>query len=66
MSKRLINILLFLLCLALLISSIKTRMSVTPPAGDRGDAAVTAGWILMSLFGALTLVFGVRALRGDD
>ena len=65
MNKRILNAVLCAIFIVLLLAMpVRNLLFVQPPPGDAGDSFVTTSWILLCLFGALALVFGVRALRG--
>ena len=66
MNKRLLNAVLCTIFTVLLLAMpVRNLLLVEPPPGDRGDSFVTTSWILLCLFGALALVFGVRAIRAS-
>ena len=65
MNKRVVNAVLCAIFLVLLLAiPLRNLLFVQAPVGERGDSFVTTSWILLCLFGALALVFGVRAIRG--
>ena len=65
MNKRILNAVLCATFVVLLVAlPVRNLLFVQAPPGARGDSFTTTSWILLCLFGALALVFGVRAIRG--
>lgn len=67
MRKRLINAALALLFFVVtLVVPVKNLLSIGPAAGEREEGRIVASYVMLFLFGALTIVFLVRALRSSE
>lgn len=65
MNRRILNIVLCIVFLAMLIAlPIRNLLFTEVPDNDRGEAFAFASYVMLFLFGSLTLVFGFRAIKG--
>ena len=64
--RRIGNAIGAILCLCAFLAYGYQQYSMPEAQTERQHAAVTAGWILISLFGSLTLVFAWRAICGNS
>ena len=66
MNKRILNSVLCVVFLVLLVAMpIRNLLFTEIPDNARGEGAAMASYVMLFLFGALTLVFAVRAIKGD-
>ncbi len=66
MNKRILNAVLCLICLSLLIAlPVRNLLFTDIPDNARGEGFATASYIMLFLFGSLTLVFGYRTIKNS-
>lgn len=67
MNKRILNLVLCVVFLFLLIALPILNLLFTEVTDNtRGDAFAFASYVMLFLFGSLTLVFGLRAIKGGS
>ena len=67
MNKRILNIVLCVVFLALLIAlPVRNLLFTEVPDNARGEGFAMASYVMLFLFGSLTLVFGFRAIKSGS
>ena len=67
MNKRILNSVLCVVFLVLLVAMpIRNLLFTDIPDNARGEGSAMASYVTLFLFGALTLVFAVRAIKGAE
>ena len=65
MKKRVLNIVLCVVSIVLMVAlPLRNLAWVDIPSTARGEAAILASYVMLFLFGSLTVLFGVRAAKG--
>ena len=65
MNKRILNVVLCLVSFVLVVTlPIRNLLFTDVPDNARGEGATMASYIMPFLFGSLTVVFALRAIKG--